>query len=170
MERLAGDKHSSLLQKFVTYGRKKFYNIGPRCVMALAVVILILDVLTVVAAPVRDCKTSSTTKGRKKFEANEKKGFSRIRIQFAKGYRAVWRNWGRLSSKNLFCRLCLFVLAETTIRSNKIWMDGYACQDHRNSWDEKENVDREIEIQKERKTERERERERERQKDREADS
>ena len=23
------DKHSSLLQKFVNYGRKKFYNIGP---------------------------------------------------------------------------------------------------------------------------------------------
>jgi hypothetical protein len=28
--RLARDKYSSLLQKFVTYGRKKFYNIGPR--------------------------------------------------------------------------------------------------------------------------------------------
>ncbi len=25
------DKHSSLLQKFVNYGRKKFCNIGPRC-------------------------------------------------------------------------------------------------------------------------------------------
>jgi hypothetical protein len=31
LERLARDKHSSLLQKFVTYGRKKFYNIVPRC-------------------------------------------------------------------------------------------------------------------------------------------
>ena len=31
MERLARDKHSSLLQKFVNYGQKKFYNIGPRC-------------------------------------------------------------------------------------------------------------------------------------------
>ncbi len=30
MKKLAKDKHSSLLQKFVTYGRKKFYNIGPR--------------------------------------------------------------------------------------------------------------------------------------------
>ncbi len=29
MERLAKDKHSSLLQKFVTYGRKKFDRIGP---------------------------------------------------------------------------------------------------------------------------------------------
>jgi hypothetical protein len=28
LERLAVDKHSSLLQKFVKYGRKKF-NIGP---------------------------------------------------------------------------------------------------------------------------------------------
>jgi hypothetical protein len=30
LERLARDKHSSLLQKTVNYGRKKFYNIGPR--------------------------------------------------------------------------------------------------------------------------------------------
>jgi hypothetical protein len=30
IERLAKDKHSSLLRIFVTYGRKKFYNIGPR--------------------------------------------------------------------------------------------------------------------------------------------
>ncbi len=30
LERLARDKHSSLLQKFVNYGQKKFYNIGPR--------------------------------------------------------------------------------------------------------------------------------------------
>jgi hypothetical protein len=30
LERLARYKHSSLLRKFVTYGRKKFYNIGPR--------------------------------------------------------------------------------------------------------------------------------------------
>jgi len=29
MERSARDKHSSLLRKFVNYGRKKFYNIGP---------------------------------------------------------------------------------------------------------------------------------------------
>jgi hypothetical protein len=28
MEELARDKHSSLLQKFVIYGWKKFYNIG----------------------------------------------------------------------------------------------------------------------------------------------
>jgi len=28
-ERLAGDKNSSLLQKSVNYGRKKFYSIGP---------------------------------------------------------------------------------------------------------------------------------------------
>jgi len=27
---LARDKHSSLLRTFVNYGRKKFYNIGPR--------------------------------------------------------------------------------------------------------------------------------------------
>ncbi len=30
VKRLARDKHYSLLQKFVNYGRKKFYNIGPR--------------------------------------------------------------------------------------------------------------------------------------------
>ncbi len=30
LERLAMDKRSSLLQKVVTYDRKKFYNIGPR--------------------------------------------------------------------------------------------------------------------------------------------
>jgi hypothetical protein len=30
MEKLARDKHSGLLRKFVTYGRKMFYNIGPR--------------------------------------------------------------------------------------------------------------------------------------------
>jgi hypothetical protein len=30
LERLARDKRSSLLRKFVTYGRKNFYNIGPR--------------------------------------------------------------------------------------------------------------------------------------------
>jgi hypothetical protein len=29
-KRLASSKHSSLLRKFVTYGRKKFYNIGPQ--------------------------------------------------------------------------------------------------------------------------------------------
>jgi hypothetical protein len=27
--RLVRDEHSSLLQKFITYDRKKFYNIGP---------------------------------------------------------------------------------------------------------------------------------------------
>jgi hypothetical protein len=30
LEKLARDKHSSVLPKFVNYGRKKFYNIGPR--------------------------------------------------------------------------------------------------------------------------------------------
>jgi len=30
LQRLARDKHSSSLQKFVYYGRKKFYRIGPR--------------------------------------------------------------------------------------------------------------------------------------------
>ena len=29
LERLATDKHSSLLRKFVNYGHKKFYSIGP---------------------------------------------------------------------------------------------------------------------------------------------
>ncbi len=29
LESTARDKHSSLLRKFVNYGRKKFYNIGP---------------------------------------------------------------------------------------------------------------------------------------------
>jgi hypothetical protein len=29
LERLARDKNSSLLRKFVNYGREKFYNIGP---------------------------------------------------------------------------------------------------------------------------------------------
>ncbi len=31
MERIARDKHSSLLRKSVNYGREKFYRIGPRC-------------------------------------------------------------------------------------------------------------------------------------------
>jgi hypothetical protein len=31
LERLAWDKHSSLLRKLVNYGRKKFYRIGPYC-------------------------------------------------------------------------------------------------------------------------------------------
>ncbi len=31
LEKLARDKRYSLLREFVTYGRKKFYNIGPRC-------------------------------------------------------------------------------------------------------------------------------------------
>ncbi len=31
LERLARDKHSSPLGALVNYGRKKFYNIGPRC-------------------------------------------------------------------------------------------------------------------------------------------
>ena len=30
MERLAKDKHSSLLKKSINYGRKKFYSTGPR--------------------------------------------------------------------------------------------------------------------------------------------
>jgi hypothetical protein len=30
LERLARVKHAGLLQAFVNYGRKKFYNIGPR--------------------------------------------------------------------------------------------------------------------------------------------
>jgi hypothetical protein len=30
LERLARDKHTSLLRTFVNYGRKKFYNIGAR--------------------------------------------------------------------------------------------------------------------------------------------
>ncbi len=29
-EKLSLDKHSSLLRTFINYGRKKFYNIGPR--------------------------------------------------------------------------------------------------------------------------------------------
>jgi hypothetical protein len=28
--KLAGDKHSSLLRKFVIYDRKKFYRVGPK--------------------------------------------------------------------------------------------------------------------------------------------
>ena len=31
------DKHFSLLQKFVTFGRKKFYNIGPLWALLLFV-------------------------------------------------------------------------------------------------------------------------------------
>jgi hypothetical protein len=31
LHKAAVDKHSSLLQKFVNYGRKKFYSTGPRC-------------------------------------------------------------------------------------------------------------------------------------------
>jgi hypothetical protein len=31
LERLASVKHSSLVRKFVTYDRKTFNNIGPRC-------------------------------------------------------------------------------------------------------------------------------------------
>ncbi len=31
LERLARDKHSILLRKFVNYSCKKFYRIGPRC-------------------------------------------------------------------------------------------------------------------------------------------
>ncbi len=30
LERLARDKHSRLLRKFINYGRKKFYNYGSR--------------------------------------------------------------------------------------------------------------------------------------------
>jgi hypothetical protein len=33
IDKLARDKHSSLLQKFLNYGRKKFYNIGPRPIL-----------------------------------------------------------------------------------------------------------------------------------------
>jgi hypothetical protein len=29
-KKLVSEKHSSLLRKYLTYGRKKFYNIGPR--------------------------------------------------------------------------------------------------------------------------------------------
>jgi len=29
-KKLAKDKHSSLLQKFINYGNKKFYSTGPR--------------------------------------------------------------------------------------------------------------------------------------------
>ncbi len=35
LERLAWDKHSSLLQTFVNYIRKKFYNIGPSALLYL---------------------------------------------------------------------------------------------------------------------------------------
>ncbi len=37
--KFARDKHSSLLQKFVNYGRKKFYNIGPGTVKLATAVI-----------------------------------------------------------------------------------------------------------------------------------
>jgi hypothetical protein len=30
LEKLARDRHSSLLPKFVNYGQKRFYNMGPR--------------------------------------------------------------------------------------------------------------------------------------------
>jgi len=30
LRRAVSDKHSSLLQKFINYGRKKFYSAGPR--------------------------------------------------------------------------------------------------------------------------------------------
>jgi hypothetical protein len=35
LERLSRDEHSCLLQKFVTYDRKKFYNIGSSNVTSL---------------------------------------------------------------------------------------------------------------------------------------
>ncbi len=35
LERLARDKHSSLLRKLVNYGQKKFYTIGPLLVKIL---------------------------------------------------------------------------------------------------------------------------------------
>jgi hypothetical protein len=38
-KRLARSKHSSLFIKFVAYGRKKFYNIGPWWVEPLASVL-----------------------------------------------------------------------------------------------------------------------------------
>ncbi len=31
LEKLARDKHSSLLRKYLNYGRNKFYSTGPRC-------------------------------------------------------------------------------------------------------------------------------------------
>jgi hypothetical protein len=31
LEKLATEMHSSLLQKFLNYGREKFYNIDPDC-------------------------------------------------------------------------------------------------------------------------------------------
>jgi hypothetical protein len=34
LERLARDKHSSLLRKYINYGHKKFYNIGPCLISA----------------------------------------------------------------------------------------------------------------------------------------
>jgi len=39
LEKLARAEHSSLLQKFVTYGRKKFYNIGHRTTKLFTTVI-----------------------------------------------------------------------------------------------------------------------------------
>jgi hypothetical protein len=37
MEKLTKDKYSSLLQKYVIYGQKKFYNIGPRWATTLII-------------------------------------------------------------------------------------------------------------------------------------
>jgi len=34
----AADRHSSLLQKFINYGRTKFYNIGPLLVLSFKTV------------------------------------------------------------------------------------------------------------------------------------
>jgi hypothetical protein len=38
LERLARSKHSSLLQEFSTYSRKKFYNIGPWTLQGLSII------------------------------------------------------------------------------------------------------------------------------------
>jgi hypothetical protein len=43
LERLARSKHSNLMQKFVTYGREKFYNIVPWCLYYKGVTILLYD-------------------------------------------------------------------------------------------------------------------------------
>jgi hypothetical protein len=46
LERLSRDKHSSFLRKFVNYGQKKFYSIGPWLVFSLVVVVddVVIDV------------------------------------------------------------------------------------------------------------------------------
>jgi hypothetical protein len=44
LESLARDKRSSLLCKVVTYGRKKFYNIGHQVALSLKLFFFINDV------------------------------------------------------------------------------------------------------------------------------